>query len=134
MTTTTDTPPGPRNLAAPVAQLLRGLGFEVWEQAAPTASMSLITGWWSGSDGARFVFQYAHHHPAAAPTWWGGCSLGVHRPGQAPQDCFTMTQVRRLREVRLLLLQNECFAQARASQLFLLATATPSLCPSTPIK
>ncbi|MCC2546445.1 hypothetical protein LJY25_08315 [Hymenobacter sp. BT175] len=131
----TQGPTGPRNLYGPVATLLHSLGFEVWEQPRPTASMSLVTGWWEGG-GCRFIFQYAHHHPAQEPGW-GGCSLAVQEPSSTgpPQDCFTMTQVRRLREVRLLLLQNERFAQARATKQAFSTTAKPSApCPSMPTK
>lgn len=137
MDTPTPLLPGPRDLGPYVAQLLRQLGFRVWEQPAPTPSLSLVTGTWTGLTGEQFSFQYAHHHPAAGPLSWGGCSMGCLPPGApAPTVCFATTHVRRLREVRLLLLGNDQFATAR--QRLLLATDSSTshpdllLCPSTP--
>jgi hypothetical protein len=119
-----DTPPrlpGPRDLGPSVATLLRELGFTVWEQA--TASLTLVTGTWTGLTGEQFSFQYAHHHPAAGPLCWAACNMGALWPGTStPAVCFASTQVRRLREVRLLLLGNHRFAQARAAYLLAIAT------------
>ncbi|PJJ59416.1 hypothetical protein [Hymenobacter chitinivorans] len=136
-----ETPPGPRNLYASVAALLRGLGFTIWEQAAPTPSLSLVTGTWTGLTGEQFHFQYAHHHPATGPAHWAGCSMGVLPAGATvPTVCFATTQVRRLREVRLLLLANDQFDAARqrlrtANKLPHSSTSSTALpCPSMPTK
>lgn len=118
--------PGPRNLGPSVGQLLRKLGFQVWEQPTPTPSLSLVTGTWTGLTGEQFSFQYAHHHPGGGSVAWAACSMGVLAPGAAtPAVCFANTQVRRLREVRLLLLGNDQFAAARQR----LATVTLSAHP-----
>jgi hypothetical protein len=115
--------PGPRDLGPVVALLLRELDFTVWEQA--TASLTLVTGTWTGRAGEQFSFQYAHHHPVAGPLSWAACNMGALGPDTtAPDVCFASTQVRRLREVRLLLLGNHRFAQARAAYLLALTTAT----------
>jgi hypothetical protein len=117
---------GPRDIGPYVAQLLRQLGFTVWEQ--PTASLTLVSGTYAGPAGEQFHFQYAHHHPAAGPLTWAACSMGCLPAGTTqPSTCFSATQVRRLREVRLLLLGNELFAHARAARL--LATATTPASP-----
>ncbi|MBO3270780.1 hypothetical protein [Hymenobacter defluvii] len=106
--------PGPRDLGPSVGKLLRKLGFQVWEQPTSVPSLSLVTGTWTGLTGEQFSFQYAHHHPAGGPVAWAACSMGVLAPGaHQPAVCFTNTQVRRLREVRLLLLGNDLFAAAR---------------------
>jgi len=115
--------PGPRDLGPYVAQLLRDLEFQVWEQ--PTPSLSLVTATWTGLTGEQFSFQYAHHHPATGPVAWAGCSMGVLAPGAtAPAVCFATTQVRRLKEVRLLLLANDQFDAARQRQKAARATLT----------
>ncbi|MDU0372113.1 hypothetical protein ACFPAF_17050 [Hymenobacter endophyticus] len=112
--TTTVPLPGPRDLGPSVGQLLRRLGFTVWEQPTPTPSLSLVTGTWTGLTGEQFRFQYAHHHPAAGPVAWAACQMSCLPPGaREPQVCFANTQVRRLREVRLLVLGNDHFAAAR---------------------
>jgi len=107
-----DTPQlGPRDLGPYVAQLLRELHFTVWEQ--PTVSLTLVSGTYTALSGAQFHFQYAHHHPVAGPVAWAACSMGCRPAGATqPTTCFSATQVRRLREVRLLLLGNELFAHA----------------------
>jgi len=120
-------PPGPRDLSPHVAQWLREAGFQVWEQATPTPSLSLVTGTWTGLTGEQFSFQYAHHHPPAGPVSWAACSMGVLPPGaREPQVCFASTQVRRLKEVRLLVLGNDQFDAARARLKAARATLTPS--------
>ena len=106
--------PGPRDLGPYVAELLRQLGFQVWEQPSPTPSLSLVTGTWTGLTGEQFSFQYAHHHPPQGPVSWAACSMGVlPAGGREPQVCFASTQVRRLKEVRLLLTGNVRYANAR---------------------
>lgn len=133
--TTTALLPGPRDLGPSVARLLRQLGFQVWEQPRPT--LSLVTATWTGLSGESYRFQYVHHHPAAGPVAWAACQMGCQPPGpQPPQVCFADTQVRRLREVRLLLLQNEQFAQARqrlrAAQQAAQQAAQPAAQPAAP--
>jgi hypothetical protein len=119
--------PGPRDLAPSVGRWLRQLGFTVWEQ--PTPSLSLVTATWMGLTGEQFSFQYAHHHPAAGPVAWAACSMGCRPPGaREPQVCFANTQVRRLREVRLLVLGNDRFAAARQRLL----AAQPASSTPTP--
>lgn len=120
-------PPGPRDLSPHVAELLRELGFQVWEQATPTPSLSLVTGTWTGLTGEQFSFQYAHHHAPAGPVAWAACSMGVLPPGaREAQVCFAATQVRRLKEVRLLLLGNDVFDAARTRLAAAHATLTKS--------
>jgi hypothetical protein len=68
--------PGPRDLGASVARLLRQLGFTVWEQPTPTPSLSLVSGTWTGLTGEQYSFQYAHHHPSGGPVSWAACSIG----------------------------------------------------------
>lgn len=119
--------PGPRDLGPHIAQWLRSLGFAVFEQPSPTPSISLVTGTWTGVTGEQFHFQYAHHHPEAGPVAWAGCSMGVLRPGRrVPTVCFATTQVRRLKEVRLLVLGNDQFDAARARLAAARATLTKS--------
>ncbi|MDO7851590.1 hypothetical protein [Hymenobacter convexus] len=120
-------PPGPRDLSPHVAQWLRAQGFQVWEQPTPTPSLSLVTGTWTGLTGEQFSFQYAHHHPPAGPVSWAACSMGVLPAGaREAQVCFASTQVRRLKEVRLLVLGNDQFDAARTRLKAARATLTPS--------
>jgi hypothetical protein len=108
-----DALPGPRDLGPYVAQLLRQLGFQVWEQPTPVQSLSLVTGTWTGLTGEQFSFQYAHHHPPGAASW-AACNMHVLPPGtHEPAVCFANQQVRRLKDVRLLVLGNDLFAAAR---------------------
>ncbi len=124
--------PGPRNLAPPVAALLRTLGFQVWEQATPTPSLSLVSGTWTGLTGEQFHFQYAHHHPAGAEAW-AACSMGVLALGaRLPAVCFASTQVRRLKDVRLLVAGNDLFAAAAQRLAASRATLTRSHALPTP--
>ncbi|UOQ96643.1 hypothetical protein MUN81_15510 [Hymenobacter sp. 5317J-9] len=125
-------PPGPRDLSPHVARWLRELGFQVWEQPTPTPSLSLVTGTWTGLTGEQFSFQYAHHHhPAAGPVSWAACSMGVRPAGaREPQVCFAPTQVRRLKEVRLLVLGNDQFDAARQRLAAARATLTKSISPA----
>ncbi|MBF9239491.1 hypothetical protein I2I05_19010 [Hymenobacter sp. BT683] len=123
-------PPGPRDLGPHIAQWLRSVGFQVLEQPTPTPSLSLVTGTWTSLTGEQFHFQYAHHHPASGPVSWAACSMGVLRPGTpTPAVCFAATQVRRLKEVRLLVLQNDDFDAAR--QRLAAARATLTKTPAT---
>ena len=120
-------PPGPRDLGPHITQCLRELGFVVIEQPSPTPSISLVTGIWTGLTGEQFHFQYAHHHPQAGPVAWAGCSMGALAPGTTvPAVCFATTQVRRLKEVRLLLLGNDEFDAARTRLAAAHATLTKS--------
>ncbi|GAB2954614.1 hypothetical protein GCM10027048_20110 [Hymenobacter coalescens] len=126
-----DAPYGPRDLGPHVAQLLRQLGFRVWEQPTPVPSLSLVTGTWTGLTGEQFSFQYAHHHPPGGPVAWAACNMGVLPPGaQAPTVCFANTQVRRLKDVRLLLLGNDQFAAARQRRQ---AAHIPAVSSATPV-
>jgi len=99
-------PQGPRNLAAPLAAWLRGQGFTVAEYYGTT-----VAAHWEGSRGERFQLDY---------DWVGGpspdatCRLGVRYADQTQYETlFTSQKVRRLKEVRLLLLGNLRYHNAR---------------------
>lgn len=102
-------PKGPRNLAPFVAAWLRTQGFTATEQTRP--DLALVEAHWLGSQGERFQFDY---------TWASGafpeshCRLRVLYAGQpAPDILFTAQAVRRLKDVRLLLLGNRRYDAAR---------------------
>lgn len=101
-----ETPKGPRNLSRELAAWLRTLGFTAAEYYGTT-----VAAHWEGSRGERFELSY---------EWVGGpspdatCRLRVRHPGQALFEVlFTAQKVRRLKEARLLLLNNVCYYNAR---------------------
>lgn len=93
-----------------MGQLLRQLGFQMWQKLSPVPSLSLVMGTWKGLTGEQFSFQYAHTRPVA----WAACSMGVRAPSAlAPAVYFANTQVYRLKDVRLLVIGNDALATAR---------------------
>ena len=112
----TEAPKGPRNLARPIAEWLRTQGFTATEVEKPT--FATVSAHWVGSLGERFELSYTW---ATGPFPEGNCRLRVYHAGQlTPDILFTAQQVRRLKEVRLLLLGNVRYHNAR-----LLASPTP---------
>jgi hypothetical protein len=98
---------GPRNLAAPIAAWLREQGFVVEErQYDGVATVAAI---WIDSRGEQFQLCYIWTARYASAT----LQLEAYRLGRATQNLFGPQQVRHLREVRLLLLGNVRYANAR---------------------
>jgi hypothetical protein len=131
METPANLPMGPRNLALPVAAWLRRLGFEVQEQQ--TLVLTLVTARWYDLPRVHgFQFVYTHFHPDWKPHL-AYCSLHLHGAGYPPagQCLLADTHVKRLREVRFLLLSNMRYAAARQAALdagiLLPAHAQPTL-------
>lgn len=105
----TAAPKGPRNLAPFVAEWLRTQGFTATEAAQP--HLATVCAHWVGSRGEHFELDYTW---ASGPFPESNCRLRVRYPGQlTPEILFTPQQVRRLKEVRLLLLGNRRYAGAR---------------------
>lgn len=117
----TATPQGPRNLAQGLGEWLRTQGFSASEQRQPT--FCLLTAHWLSSRFERFELTY---------TWRGGptpdatCQLRVlsHQGGPQEEVLFTAQRVRRLKEVRLLLLGNVRYHNTRL-------LARPATTPAT---
>jgi len=103
----TPAPKVPRNLAARVAEWLHTQGFTVIEQQRDTLAMVIAQ--WKGPLGERYDFTYSW---AAGPVPEATCQLRVSWLGMA-MSLFTAQQVRRLRDVRLLLTGNVRYANAR---------------------
>ncbi|MVN77718.1 hypothetical protein GO988_15400 [Hymenobacter sp. HMF4947] len=103
----TPAPNALRNLAQPIAAWLRTQGFTATEHHQYT----VLVAHWTGSRGEHFQFTYdwvAGTSPDAT------CRLQVYQPGEARYDVlFTAQRVRRLRDVRRLLLGNVRYANAR---------------------
>ena len=104
--------PGPRNLAAPLAQWLRRMGFLVMEQggAAPTA----LAATWRAPDGLLYEASYAF-----TPVE-GGIFQLLARLDNALLPHYGLVrkaEVNRLREARFLLLSNVFYAEARKAAL-----------------
>lgn len=112
-------PRGPRNLTVPLAAWLRTLGFTATEQ--PYATLSTVAAHWLGPRGERIEFSYIRQ---AGPVPDATCQLQVCWPGQPPAKLFGAQRVRRLKDVRLLLLGNVHYHNAR-----LLAKPAPSPAP-----
>lgn len=97
----------PRNLAEPIAAWLREQGFIVTErQYDGQATVAAI---WFGPRGEVFELGYVWVARYASAT----LQLQARWPGQPNENLFGSQQVRRLREVRLLLLGNVRYANAR---------------------
>jgi hypothetical protein len=97
----------PRNLAASIAAWLREQGFTVTERQYDEA-MATVGATWTGPRGECFEFAYiwvAHYCSATL-------QLQARWPGQEPHNLFGSQQVRRLREMRLLVLSNVRYANA----------------------
>jgi hypothetical protein len=106
----TEAPKGPRNLVIPIAAWLRTQGFTTTEQQ-PDPTFALVTAHWVGSQGERFQLDYTWASGAFAES---NCRLRVYYPGQlTPEVLFTAQQVRRLKDVRLLLLGNRRYDAAQ---------------------
>jgi hypothetical protein len=100
-------PKVPRNLAAPIVAWLREQGFTVIERQYE--GMATVGATWTGPRGDCFELAYiwvAHYRSATL-------QLQARWPGQEPHNLFGSQQVRRLRDVRLLVLGNVRYANAR---------------------
>lgn len=104
----TEAPKGPRNLAPFIAAWLRTQGFTVTEQQP---MLAIVEAHWLGCQGERFQFDYTW---ASGAFPEGNCRLRVLYAGQPEAEVlFTAQAVRRLKEVRLLLLGNRRYNAAR---------------------
>lgn len=102
-------PQGPRNLALPLVAWLRTQGFTAAEQVLPI--YAAVSAHWASPAGEHFLLEYSW---VAGPAPDATCQLKVLYPGRAAFEVlFTPQKVRRLREVRLLLLGNVRYANAR---------------------
>lgn len=107
----------PRNLAAPVAAWLRQQGFTALEQERPATAS--VAAHWLGPQGERFQLDYAWQ-AGSAPA--ATCRLTVQYPDAVfPEPLFTAQKVRRVEDLRRLLLGCVRYANAR------LLTATISV-------
>jgi hypothetical protein len=99
----------PRNLAAAIATWLREQGFKV-EERYYDDTLATVGATWMGSRGDSFELAY---------IWTSGrhanatLQLQARWLGHEPQNLFGSQQVCHLREVRLLLLGNVRYANAR---------------------
>lgn len=110
-------PQGPRNLVQGLGEWLRAQGFSASEQRQPT--FCLLTAHWISPRFERFELTYAWQ---AGPAPEATVRLRVlsHQLGPQEEVLFTAQRVRRLKEVRLLLLGNVRYHNAR-----LLASPAP---------
>jgi hypothetical protein len=100
---------GPRNLTVPLAAWLRTQGFTALEQLLPFSAA--VSAHWTGPQGEHFLLEYAW---VAGPAPSATCQLRVLHPSRTFfEPLFTAQSVRRLRDVRLLLLGNVRYANAR---------------------
>lgn len=106
----TAAPKGPRNLAQPLGEWLRAQGFSVLLQELPT--YVVLTAHWISPCFERFELTYTWQ---AGPNSDATCQLRAlsHQLGPQVNVLFTAQRVRRLKEVRLLLLGNVRYANAR---------------------
>lgn len=104
----TPAPKAPRNLAVPIAAFLREQGFTVTERQYGEA-MATVAASWYGPRGDRFELAYIWSSGRCASAT---IQLQARWPGQAAENLFGSQQVRRLRDVRLLLLGNVRYASA----------------------
>lgn len=105
----TEAPKGPRNLARFIAEWLRTQSFTATEAEQPT--WATVQAHWTGSQGERFELDYTW---ASGPVPESTCRLRVRYAGQlTPDTLFTAQAVRRLKDVRLLLLGNRRYDAAR---------------------
>jgi hypothetical protein len=109
-------PKVPRNLAQPITAWLREQGFTVTEQQYE--GLATVGATWVSPRGDQFELAYIWVARYASAT----LQLQVRRVGQPADKLFGAQHVRRLRDVRLLLTGNVCYANAR-----LLGTPTPRL-------
>ncbi|GAB3638642.1 hypothetical protein GCM10027422_42320 [Hymenobacter arcticus] len=113
-------PKGPRNLTQGLGEWLRAQGFSASEQRQPT--FCLLTAHWTSPRFERFELTYSWK---VGPNPDANCQLRVlsHQLGPQVEVLFTSQRVRRLKEVRLLLLGNVRYHNAR---LLARPAATPA--------
>ena len=106
----TEAPKGPRNLAQPLGEWLQSQGFSTQLQTLP--NYVVLTAQWISVRFERFELTY---------TWQAGPAPDAtlqlrtlsHQLGPQVEVLFTAQRVRRLKEVRLLLLGNVRYHNAR---------------------
>jgi len=99
----------PRNLAASIAAWLRQQGFTALEQELPATAS--VAAHWLGPQGERFQLDYAWQ-AGSAPS--ATCRLAVHHPDTVfPEMLFTAQKVRRVKDLRQLLLGCVRYVNAR---------------------
>lgn len=103
----TAAPKGPRNLAEPIATWLREQGFAVTERQYE--GQATVGATWVGPRGDSFELAYIWVARYQSAT----LQLQARWPGQEAQNLFGSQQVRRLRDVRLLVGGNVRYANAR---------------------
>jgi hypothetical protein len=103
----TPAPKVPRNLAAPLVEWLRTQGFAVTERQAD--GQATVAAVWFGPRQEIFELGYIWLARYASAT----LQLQARWPGQPNENLFGSQQVRRLRDVRLLVLGNMRYANAR---------------------
>lgn len=97
-----------RELAAPVAAWLAGLGFQVYCGPLPDCKTTDVLGVWRSASGSVFDFALL------AQQNWACCQCG-ERIGTHVATCFSWTDVQDLAQVQWLVGQNRQFRQAQAS-------------------
>ena len=110
-------PARPRNLAAFLAPWLQKLGFTISQEE--NYRLTKLQADWLDADGRRFSLLYCHYHPEA-DDHTALASLHVRPAGElqgAAQCLVSATHIRKTSEVRLLLLHNKCYKEARQSAL-----------------
>jgi hypothetical protein len=119
----TESPKGPRNLAQPLGEWLRAQGFSTQLQSLP--NYVVLTAQWLSVRFERFELTYTWQ---AGPAPDATLQLRVlsHQLGPQVEVLFTAQRVRRLKEVRLLLLGNVRYHNARLLAKPALTTALPS--------
>ncbi len=106
----TAAPKGPRNLAQPLGEWLRAQGFSVLLQEL--SAYALLTAHWISPRFERFELTYTWQ---AGPSPDATCQLRAlsHQLGPQVEVLFTAQRVRRLKDMRLLLLGNVRYHNAR---------------------
>ena len=108
--TTAPVPVHPRNLATPLYFWLERLGFEVKREE--NYLLTRLDATWRDSGGLLFTAIYVHYHPAdQAHT--ALFSLFARSAEGESQCLISATHVRRAGEVRMMLLANHFYKQAR---------------------
>lgn len=114
--TTAPVPDYPRNLADTLGAWLQRLGFEVAREE--NYRLTHVEATWTDAQGQRFTVRYTHYHPAGQPHT-ALFSLYARAAGAtgSGQCLISATHVRRAGEVRLMLLANHFYKQARQAAL-----------------
>lgn len=113
----------PPDLATALQPALERLGFAVQRLDSPQQTL-LLAVWLSGPR-CTYQLHYTHHRPATGPHL---SYVSLHLLGRhGVQDLLTDTHVRKLADVRRLLLHNCHYKQARLSAL-----AAGTLAPAAP--